>query len=199
MTGINIVTGTVAPLDQANIDTDQIIPKQFLTGITRTGYGVNLFHDWRYQNGDKDQVDPDFSLNQPEYKGASILLTRENFGCGSSREHAPWALADFGFNCIIANSFADIFYGNSINNQLLVLTLPNVELDQLFAKVANNPKVVITVTLTAQSVKCEELEFLFDIASHHKTNLLKGLDAIGQTLEHDAQITQFEETRRSWL
>jgi len=199
MTGINIVTGTVAPLDQANIDTDQIIPKQFLTGVTRTGYGINLFHDWRYQNGDKNQVDPDFSLNQPEYKGASILLTRENFGCGSSREHAPWALADFGFNCIIASSFADIFYGNSINNQLLVLTLPNVELDQLFAKVANNPKVVITVTLTAQSVKCEELEFLFDIASHHKTNLLKGLDAIGQTLEHDAQITQFEETRRSWL
>lgn len=199
MSGINIVRGTAAPLDQANIDTDQIIPKQFLTGVTRSGYGVNLFHDWRYNNGDKNQVNPDFALNKAEYKGANILITRENFGCGSSREHAPWALADFGFNCIIATSFADIFYGNSINNQLLVLTLLNSELDQLFAKIAANPKVEISVVLTEQTVTCEELSFHFDIAQHHKTNLLKGLDAIGQTLEHDAKITQYEEKRRSWL
>ncbi|MFT6269564.1 MAG: 3-isopropylmalate/(R)-2-methylmalate dehydratase small subunit [Alphaproteobacteria bacterium] len=199
MAGINVVTGTVAPLDQANIDTDQIIPKQFLTGVTRTGYGVNLFHDWRYLNGQKDQIDADFPLNKPEYAGAKILLTRENFGCGSSREHAPWALADFGFSCIIATSFADIFYGNSINNQLLVVTLPNNQLDQIFAKVAQNSKVVVTVELTSQTVKCEELEFPFEIASNHKTNLLKGLDAIGQTLEFDEQITKFEKQRHVWL
>jgi 3-isopropylmalate/(R)-2-methylmalate dehydratase small subunit len=199
MAGINIVTGTAAPLDQANIDTDQIIPKQFLTGVTRTGYGINLFHDWRYKNGQKDQVDPEFPLNKPEYKGAKILLTRENFGCGSSREHAPWALADFGFRCIIATSFADIFYGNSINNQLLVVTLNNSQLDQLFTKVSQNSKVIITVELQTQSLKCEELEFPFEIANHHKTNLLKGLDAIGQTLELDQQISAFEKQRHYWL
>lgn len=199
MAGINVVTGTAMPLDQANIDTDQIIPKQFLTGVTRTGYGVNLFHDWRYLNGDKAQIAPDFALNNPAYNGANILITRENFGCGSSREHAPWALADYGFRCVIATSFADIFYGNSINNQLLVLTLLNSELDQIFAKIAKNPKVNISVVLTQQTVTCEELTFTFDIPSHHKTNLLKGLDAIGQTLEHDDQITAFEQTRRSWL
>lgn len=199
MTGINVVTGRAAPLDQANIDTDQIIPKQFLTGVTRAGYGVNLFHDWRYVNGQKDQLDPDFPLNKAEYAGANILLTRENFGCGSSREHAPWALADFGFDCIIATSFADIFYGNSINNQLLVVTLDNSQLDQLFDKVKNNPKTEITVELTSQTVSCEELRFQFEIASHHKTNLLKGLDAIGQTLELDKEITDFEKQRLSWL
>ena len=199
MSGINIVTGTVAPLDQANIDTDQIIPKQFLTGVTRTGYGINLFHDWRYSDGNKDTPNTDFALNKPQYKGAKILLTRENFGCGSSREHAPWALADFGFDCIIATSFADIFYGNSINNQLLVVTLPNKELDQLFEKVNANAKVLVTVNLSSQTVVCEELSFTFDIASHHKTNLLKGLDAIGQTLELDQQIKAFEDKRYSWL
>ena len=199
MAGINIVEGTATPLDQANIDTDQIIPKQFLTGVTRAGYGVNLFHDWRYLNGDKNQVDASFPLNNPEYAGSKILLTRENFGCGSSREHAPWALADFGFSCIIATSYADIFYGNSINNQLLVVTLSNKELDQLFAKVTENPKVTISVNLTAQTVKCEGLEFSFDIASHHKTNLLKGLDAIGQTLVLDEEISKFEKQRQVWL
>jgi 3-isopropylmalate/(R)-2-methylmalate dehydratase small subunit len=199
MAGINIVEGTATPLDQANIDTDQIIPKQFLTGVTRAGYGVNLFHDWRYLNGDKNQVDASFPLNNPEYAGSKILLTRENFGCGSSREHAPGALADFGFSCIIATSYADIFYGNSINNQLLVVTLSNKELDQLFAKVTENPKVTISVNLTAQTVKCEGLEFSFDIASHHKTNLLKGLDAIGQTLVLDEEISKFEKQRQVWL
>ena len=199
MAGINLVKGTATPLDQANIDTDQIIPKQFLTGVTRAGYGVNLFHDWRYLNGQKDQVNPDFELNQAQYNGSKILLTRENFGCGSSREHAPWALADFGFSCIIASSFADIFYGNSINNQLLVVTLPNNELDQLFTKVIHNPKVEMRVELSSQTVVCEELTFAFEIASHHKTNLLKGLDAIGQTLELDTLISGFEKQRHNWL
>ncbi len=199
MTGFTELSGKAAPLDQANIDTDQIIPKQFLTGVTRKGYGINLFHDWRYLNGQKDQIDPDFPLNKPQYEGAKILLTRENFGCGSSREHAPWALADFGFRCIIATSFADIFYGNSINNQLLVVTLSNSQLDQIFAKVVHNPKVVVSVELTSQTVKCEELEFSFEIANNHKTNLLKGLDAIGQTLEFNEKITQFEGKRHIWL
>ena len=158
-----------------------------------------MFHDWRYLNGQKDQIDPDFPLNKPQYEGAKILLTRENFGCGSSREHAPWALADFGFRCISATSIADIFYGNSINNQLLVVTLSNSQLDQIFAKVVHNPKVVVSVELTSQTVKCEELEFSFEIANNHKTNLLKGLDAIGQTLELNEKITQFEGKRHIWL
>jgi len=199
MSGIDMVTGTAAPLDQANVDTDQIIPKQFLTGVTRAGYGINLFHDWRYLDGADKQINPEFSLNKPEYEGAKILLTRENFGCGSSREHAPWALADYGFDAIIATSFADIFYGNSINNQLLPVTLNNTELDQLFAKVAEKPKVAITIDLQAQTVSCDELRFAFDIAPHHKNNMLKGLDAIGQTLELDDKITAFENDRQDWL
>lgn len=198
MAGISIIQGTVAPLNQANIDTDQIIPKQFLTGVTRSGYGINLFHDWRYLPGPEKKEDPSFALNQPEYKGASILLTRENFGCGSSREHAPWALADYGFTAIIAASYADIFYGNCINNQLLPVVLPNSELDLLFAKVEQNPKVQLTISLPEQRVTCEELNFGFDIQEHHKNNLLKGLDAIGQTLELDDKITAFEAKRISF-
>lgn len=199
MTGINIISGTVAPLDQANIDTDQIIPKQFLTGVTRTGYGKNLFHDWRYLPGPDKQPDPNFALNLPQYQGASILLTRENFGCGSSREHAPWALADYGFSCILATSFADIFYGNCINNQLLPVTLNNQQLDQLFAIVVDEPSTRITVDLSAQTVSCGDNIFNFEIAPQHKVNLLKGLDAIGQTLELDSQIKKFENQRANWL
>jgi 3-isopropylmalate/(R)-2-methylmalate dehydratase small subunit len=199
MTGINTIKGTAAPLDQANIDTDQIIPKQFLTGVTRSGYGVNLFHDWRYLPGPDKQPDPDFPLNKQEYQGASILVTRENFGCGSSREHAPWALADFGFKAILATSYADIFYGNSINNQLLPVVLNNEQLDQLFAKISDNAKSEINIDLPAQKVTCEDLSFDFEIAPHHKTNLLKGLDAIGQTLELDNKISEYESKRKAWL
>lgn len=199
MTGISTITGTAAPLDQANIDTDQIIPKQFLTGVTRSGYGINLFHDWRYLPGPDKKPDPEFPLNDAQYEGASVLLTRENFGCGSSREHAPWALADYGFRTILATSFADIFYGNSINNQLLPVALSNVQLDQLFEKVKANAKCEISVDLPAQKVTCEELSFDFDIAPHHKNNLLKGLDAIGQTLELDDKISTYESTRLAWL
>lgn len=199
MSGINIVTGTAAPLDQANVDTDQIIPKQFLTGVTRAGYGINLFHDWRYLDGADKKLNPEFALNQPEYAGAKILLTRENFGCGSSREHAPWALADYGFDAIIATSFADIFYGNSINNQLLPVTLSNAQLDQLFAKVSAQPKIAISINLEAQTVSCDELVFEFEIAPHHKNNMLKGLDAIGQTLELNDKISEFENQRKVWL
>lgn len=205
MSGINLICGTAASLDQANIDTDQIIPKQFLTGVTRSGYGINLFHDWRYlavKNAGADsgkQADPEFPLNNPKYKGAKMLLTRENFGCGSSREHAPWALADYGFDAIIATSFADIFYGNSINNQLLPIALNNSQIDQLMAAVEADSNVMIKISLQAQTVSCNELNFSFDIAPHHKNNMLKGLDAIGQTLELAPQIKKFEEQRQNWL
>ncbi|GAC15703.1 3-isopropylmalate dehydratase small subunit [Aliiglaciecola lipolytica] len=199
MTGFTTHLGTAAPLDQANVDTDQIIPKQFLKGVTRTGYGKHLFHDWRYLDLHEQELNPEFSLNKPEYQGASILLARENFGCGSSREHAPWALDDFGFSVVIATSFADIFYGNCINNQLLPISLPNSEMDVLFNAVKENPETQIYIDLPNQKVKFADSEFQFDIAEHHKSNLIKGLDAIGQTLELDDKILQYEENALTWL
>jgi len=199
MRGIDTITGRAAPLDQANVDTDQIIPKQFLTGVTRTGYGTHLFHDWRYLDQHESVLNPDFSLNQGMYKGARVLLTRENFGCGSSREHAPWALADYGFQAIIAVSFADIFYGNCINNQLLPIALTSAQMDALFERLSKHPDADISIDLPAQTVSAGDMVFTFEIAEHHKTNLLKGLDAIGQTLELDPAISQFESTRQAWL
>lgn len=199
MTGINTITERAAPLDQANVDTDQIIPKQFLTGVTRTGYGKHLFHDWRYLDKHESVLNPDFSLNDSLYNGAGILLTRENFGCGSSREHAPWALADYGFKAIIAVSFADIFYGNCINNQLLPIALSSAQIDQLFACLYSAPEQAIHIDLPAQTVSAGDMVFSFEIAEHHKTNLLKGLDAIGQTLELDNTISEFETKRQIWL
>jgi 3-isopropylmalate/(R)-2-methylmalate dehydratase small subunit len=199
MNGITTINGRAAPLDQANVDTDQIIPKQFLTGVTRTGYGKHLFHDWRYLDQHESVLNPDFSLNQGIYKGANILLTRENFGCGSSREHAPWALADYGFEAIIAVSFADIFYGNCINNQLLPIALSSAQMDKLFALLSESLDTEIHIDLPAQTVVAGEHNFSFDIAQHHKTNLLKGLDAIGITLELDQKISQFESKREVWL
>lgn len=199
MSGISIIKGSMVPLDQANIDTDQILPKQFLTGVTRTGYGVNLFHDWRYLPGPEKKIDPSFVLNKTKYDGASVLLTRENFGCGSSREHAPWALADFGFGCIIATSFADIFYSNCINNQLLPVVLPSKDMDELFAKVSDNPDIIFFVNLPEQSVQVGEKTYTFDMVEHHKQNMIKGLDAIGQTLELDTSISHFEGKRAAWL
>lgn len=198
MTGINQHTGMAAPLNQANVDTDQIIPKQFLTAVTRSGYGKHLFHDWRYLDQHEKVTNPDFVLNKPQYQGASILLTRENFGCGSSREHAPWALDDYGFKVVIGTSFADIFYGNCINNQLLPVQLASSQMDQLFELVENDSEVQITVNLQEQTVSAGELSFNFEIAQQHKTNLLKGLDAIGQTLELDDKITAFEDNLPEW-
>lgn len=199
MTGFKQHIGTAAPLDQANVDTDQIIPKQFLTGVTRTGYGKHLFHDWRYLDLHEQQPNPDFALNKAEYQGASILLARENFGCGSSREHAPWALDDFGFSVIIATSFADIFYANCINNQLLPVVLKSSEMDILFSQVKADPTVRIMIDLERQIVTCEERTFSFDIAEYHKQNLLKGLDAIGQTLELDDKILEYENRVFGWM
>ena len=192
-------SGIAAPLDQANVNTDQIIPKQFLTAVTRAGYGKHLFHDWRYLDLEEKEPNPEFSLNKPEHKGASILLARENFGCGSSREHAPWALADFGFKTVIATSFADIFYGNCINNQLVPVALPSAEMDKLFAAVEDNPAIEITVDLPAQTVTFGGVSVSFDIAEHHKNNLIKGLDAIGQTLELTETIKAFEAKQPAWL
>ena len=199
MTGLTTLSGTAAPLDQANIDTDQIIPKQFLTGVTRAGYGKHLFHDWRYLDLHEQDPNPEFALNKAEYQGASVLLSRENFGCGSSREHAPWALADFGFKCIIATSFADIFYGNCINNQLLPITLSSEQMDSLFNLVHEDATIEFHIDLPAQKVVAGCEEFHFDIAEHHKQNMIKGLDAIGQTLEFDASIKDFEGKRSAWL
>ena len=192
-------TGIAAPLDQANVDTDQIIPKQFLTGVTRAGYGKHLFHDWRYLDLEEKEPNPAFALNKPEHKGASILLARENFGCGSSREHAPWALADFGFKTVIATSFADIFYGNCINNQLVPVALSSEQMDALFAALKANPAVEITVDLPAQTVSFDETSFSFDIAEHHKNNEDRGVDASGQTLERTKAIEACEEKQPAWL
>ena len=199
MTGFISHSGSAVPLDQANIDTDQIIPKQFLKGVTRTGYGKHLFHDWRYLDLHEQEPNPEFALNKPEYQGASILVTRENFGCGSSREHAPWALDDYGFKVIIATSFADIFYGNCINNQLLPVTLDSASIDALFDLVKHQPDITIDVDLPNQSVSAGEQVFHFDIAEHHKNNLLKGLDAIGITLELDDKILAYENNVQAWM
>ena len=197
-TGINIHTGTAMPLNQANVDTDQIIPKQFLTSVSRSGYGKHLFHDWRYLDQHEQVPNPDFILNKAQHQGASVLLTRENFGCGSSREHAPWSLDDYGFKVVIGTSFADIFYDNCINNQLLPVQLASEKMDQLFGAVENDAQTQITVNLQQQTVSVNALSFDFVIAEQHKTNLLKGLDAIGQTLELDAQITEFENNLPQW-
>jgi 3-isopropylmalate/(R)-2-methylmalate dehydratase small subunit len=199
MSGFTSHSGIAAPLNQANVDTDQIIPKQFLTGVTRAGYGKHLFHDWRYLDMHESVPNPDFVLNKPEHKGASILLARENFGCGSSREHAPWSLEDFGFQVIIATSFADIFYANCINNQMLPITLASNQMDLLFAEVENQPQTQITVDLPTQSIQFGQQQLSFEIAPHHKMNLIKGLDAIGLTLELDPKITEYESRLAPWL
>ncbi|MDC8832649.1 3-isopropylmalate dehydratase small subunit [Alteromonas gilva] len=198
-TGISTLTGTACPLDQANVDTDQIIPKQFLTSVSRAGFGKHLFHDWRYLDLQEKEPNPEFVLNKPDYAGASILLCRENFGCGSSREHAPWALTDYGFKAVIATSFADIFYGNCMNNQLLPIALPSKQMDQLFDAVTNDANAEITIDLPAQTLSVGAITIPFEIAEHHKNNLIKGLDAIGQTLELDRNIAEFEAKQPAWL
>jgi 3-isopropylmalate/(R)-2-methylmalate dehydratase small subunit len=199
MTGFTSHSGIAAPLNQANVDTDQIIPKQFLTGVTRAGYGKHLFHDWRYLDMHESEPNPEFTLNKPEHKGASILLARENFGCGSSREHAPWSLEDFGFQVIIATSFADIFYANCINNQMLPIALASDQMDKLFTQVETKPSTKITIDLPSQTIQFGEQQLSFDIAPHHKMNLIKGLDAIGLTLELDPKISEYESRLAPWL
>ncbi|MFB2654204.1 3-isopropylmalate dehydratase small subunit [Shewanella seohaensis] len=192
-------TGLAVMIDSANIDTDQIIPKQFLSKVTRDGFGVHLFHDWRYLDDAGDVPNPDFTLNKPRYRGASILLAQENFGCGSSREHAPWALADFGLRAIIAPSFADIFYGNSINNGLLPVKLSANEVRQLMDEVASEEGAQITVDLTTcKVISPSGAEFNFTLAESARHKLLNGLDAIGLTLSHGTQIGEYEANIPSW-
>lgn len=203
-------TGIVAPLDRANVDTDMIIPKQFLKSIKRAGFGPNLFDELRYlDEGQPDQdcsgrpLNPDFVLNQPRYAAASVLLARENFGCGSSREHAPWALDDYGFRVIIAPSFADIFYNNCFKNGLLPIVLPEAQVDQLFAEVAAHEGYQLTVDLQEQRVITPSGEaFPFEVEAFRKHCLLEGLDDIGLTLQHADEIRAYEARRRQeapWL
>ncbi|MGM0784821.1 MAG: 3-isopropylmalate dehydratase small subunit [Pseudomonadota bacterium] len=204
------IQGLVAPLDRANVDTDLIIPKQFLKSIKRTGFGVNLFDELRYldegqpgQDCSQRPLNPDFVLNQPRYQGASVLLARRNFGCGSSREHAPWALEDFGFRVVIAPSFADIFYNNAFKNGLLLITLPEETVDELFREVEVNEGYRLDVDLENQRVITPSGEILeFEVDPFRKQCLIEGLDDIGITLKDEDAICDFEQRHRAerpWL
>ena len=201
MQAFRTLTGLVAPLDRANVDTDVIIPKQFLKSINRSGFGPNLFDAWRYLDRGEPEVDnasrrlnPDFVLNQPRYQGAQILLARLNFGCGSSREHAPWALLDYGFRAIIAPSFADIFFNNCYKNGLLPVVLSRHEVDRLFHETAAFPGFRLTVDLERQTVATVDgsVVFGFEIEPFRKHCLVNGLDEIGLTLTHADEIHAFE-------
>ena len=207
MEKFTVLKGLVAPLDRANVDTDQIIAKQFLKSIKRTGYGQNLFDAWRFIDpapnvpGARRVLNPDFVLNQSRYQGASILLARKNFGCGSSREHAPWALLEYGFKCVIAPSFADIFHTNSFKNGLLPVTLTEAEVDGLFYDCAAFPGFRLVVDLAEQTIATENRSKVlsFEIDPFRKYCLLNGLDEIGLTLRQADKIRAFEERRRAEL
>ena len=203
-------TGIVAPLDRSNVDTDAIIPKQFLKSIKRSGFGPNLFDEWRYldtanpiEENQVREINPDFVLNQPPYDKAEILLARENFGCGSSREHAVWAITDFGLKVVLAPSFGDIFYSNSFKNGFLPIRLRTEEIDALFNAVQDNEGLKITVNLEKQFVETDTNEkYSFDIDAGLKERLLEGLDDIGLTLNHADEIREYEKHRSSttqWL
>jgi 3-isopropylmalate/(R)-2-methylmalate dehydratase small subunit len=192
-------TGIAAPLDRVNVDTDQIIPKQFLKRIERTGFGKFLFFDWRYQ-ADGVTPNPEFPLNAPQYSGATVLLMGKNFGCGSSREHAPWALADFGFRAIVAPSYADIFYNNCFKNSLLPITLPEETVNVLLRRAETTPGYTVTVDLEAQTVSDSQgLTAAFTVDAFRRHCLLNGLDDIGLTLQHESDIDAFEGHRPPWL
>ncbi len=202
MKKFTLLDGLVAPLDRANVDTDAIIPKQFLKSIKRTGFGQNLFDDWRYldqgepgRDNSTRPLNPDFVLNQSRYQGASVLLARKNFGCGSSREHAPWALEQYGFRAVIAPSFADIFFNNCYKNGLLPIVLPETEIDKLFDEVKAFPGYKLVVDLAQQTVATANGSKLlhFEIDSFRKHCMINGLDDIGLTLQQADAIHHFEE------
>jgi 3-isopropylmalate/(R)-2-methylmalate dehydratase small subunit len=211
MEKFNVHRGLVAPLDRANVDTDAIIPKQFLKSVKRTGFGPNLFDEWRYMDRGEPGMDnsrrplnPNFSLNQARFKGASILLARKNFGCGSSREHAPWALEDYGFRAVIAPSFADIFFNNCFKNGLLPIVLPESAVDRLFHEVAAFPGFELVIDLESQLVRTVDgsQSYPFEIDAFRKYCLLNGLDEIGLTLRHADKIREYENRRladQPWL
>ena len=195
MIAINTLTSTAVPLDRPNVDTDQIIPKQFLKRIERTGYGEFLFFDWRrIQEGpNTGQTDETFVLNQPQYSGAKILIAGKNFGCGSSREHAAWALTDFGFLAVIAPSFADIFFSNAGKNGMILVRLPEADVNTLTHRSAANPNHRITINLEAQTITDDQgFRATFEIDQFRKYCLLNGLDDIGLTLRHEAELDRFE-------
>jgi 3-isopropylmalate/(R)-2-methylmalate dehydratase small subunit len=211
MEPFRVLTGLVAPLDRANVDTDAIIPKQFLKSVKKSGFGPNLFDAWRYLDKGEPGVDnakraknADFVLNDPRYGGASILLARRNFGCGSSREHAPWALADYGFRALIAPSYADIFFNNCYKNGLLPIVLPEAQVDRLFDAVKAFPGFKLHVDLERQTVGTPDgsIAFAFEVETFRKHCLLNGLDDIGLTLQHADAIREFEAKRlaeQPWL
>ncbi|WP_310633659.1 3-isopropylmalate dehydratase small subunit [Paraburkholderia sp.] len=211
MEKFTVHTGVVAPLDRENVDTDAIIPKQFLKSIKRTGFGPNAFDEWRYldhgepgQDNSKRPLNPDFVLNQPRYQGASVLLTRKNFGCGSSREHAPWALDQYGFRAIIAPSFADIFYNNCFKNGLLPIVLSEADVDHLFNETYAFNGFQLTIDLDKQIVRTTDgsKEYPFEVAAFRRYCLLNGFDDIGLTLRHADKIRQYEAerlVRQPWL
>ena len=210
MQKFTVHTGLVAPMDRENVDTDAIIPKQFLKSIRKTGFGPNLFDEWRYldagypgQDPATRRPNPNFVLNQPRYAGASILLARKNFGCGSSREHAPWALDQYGFRAIIAPSYADIFFNNSFKNGLLPIALPELQISQLFDEVAAVPGYALTIDLDRQTiVRPQGQELPFDVEPFRKYCIFNGFDDIGLTLRHADKIKAFESRRlaeKPWL
>lgn len=196
-------TGIAAPLDRVNVDTDAIVPKQFLRKIERSGFGQHLFHEWRYLDYEGTRENPDFVLNKPAYRKATVLLTRDNFGCGSSREHAPWALADYGFRVIIAPTFADIFYNNCVKNGILLVALKSDEVESLFAQVIQKPGEQVSADLEKQTVTDPDgKQYRFDINPFARTCLLKGLDHIGWTQQFLDKIKVFEQKlqqEKPWL
>jgi 3-isopropylmalate/(R)-2-methylmalate dehydratase small subunit len=197
------MTGLVAPIDRVNVNTDEITPARFLKTTRRTGFEKALFANWRYLDPAGQQLNPDFTLNQPRYRGASILLADDNFGCGSSREHAPWAIRDYGFRCLIAPSFADIFYNNCFNNGMLPATLDSTIVRELFNEVEANEGYTLHVDLAAQTITTPGGRIIhFEIDSFRKNALLQGLDNIGWTLSHNDEIKAYEERRKQevpWL
>ncbi|TDF96638.1 3-isopropylmalate dehydratase small subunit [Paenibacillus piri] len=191
-------TGLVGPVDRVNVDTDAIIPKQFLKRIERTGFGQFLFFEWRFDN--QGNVIPEFSLNQPRYQGASVLISRANFGCGSSREHAPWAIQDYGFKVVIAPSYADIFYNNCFKNGILPIKLSEEQVEQLFQRTAKQEGYKLTVDLENNKITDDQgLSIDFELDEHRRQFLLQGLDDIGLTLQHNDAIAAYEEAHKARL
>ena len=190
MKKLNLINSTMLPLKMSNVDTDQIMPKQFLKRVERSGYGEFLFYDWK--------KDPDFSLNKKEHQGAKVLIAGDNFGTGSSREHAPWGLQDWGFDAIISTKFADIFKLNSINIGLVPIETSSENVEALFSKIENNPNTNIYISIEEKSVKCEEIEFTFDLDGFSQNRILEGLDKIDITLEYINDIENFSKSRKDW-
>ena len=199
MEKFTVHTGVAVPLNSANIDTDQIIPKQFLLATTRKGFGKHAFHDWRYLDDEEKVLNPDFNLNKPAYKGASILVAQDNFGNGSSREHAPWALTDFGFRAVIAPSFANIFNHNALGNGLLTVRLSSDEVNEIITFLEQNPGAKITISLEDMYVECNGKRYSFELDPFYRHCLLNGLDSIDLTLEHNDAILQYERQAQTYL